>query len=92
MTAAVGLPVGRIPGSAAAGFSKFQGGFALIAVAYSLFMLLVGFTTDAGMQGGRFVRIRGFLDIPGRRLCIFWHVFTNRTMDVRYVRLREEII
>ena len=84
MTAAVGLPVGRIPGSAAAGFSKFQGGFALIAVAYSLFMLLVGFTAGAGVRGS------GFLFVVGLRG--FWHVFTNRTMDVRYVRLREEII
>jgi len=66
--------IGRI-GSAAAGFSKFQGGFALIAVAFSLFVLLVCFTAGAGVGGS------GFLLVVG--LCGFWHLFTNRTGVVR---------
>ena len=66
--------IGRI-GSAAAGFSKFQGRFALIAVTYSLFMLLVCFIAGAGVGGS------GFLVVVGLRG--FWHLFTNRTGVVR---------
>jgi len=66
--------IGRI-GSAAAGFSKFQGRFALIAVTYSLFMLLVCFTAGTGVRGS------GFLLVVGLRG--FWHLFTNRTVVVR---------
>jgi len=62
-------------GSTAAGFSKFQGGFALIAVTLSLFMLLVGFTAGTGVEGS------GFLLVVGLRG--FWHLFTNRTDVVR---------
>jgi hypothetical protein len=46
--------IGRV-GPAAAGLSKFKGRFTLLLVALTLFMLLVCFTTGAGMQG------RGFL-------------------------------
>lgn len=66
--------IGRI-GSAAAGFSKFQGRFALLAVTFPLFVLLVGLTAGAGVKG------RGFLLVVG--FCGLWHWFTNRTGVVR---------
>ena len=66
--------IGRI-GSATAGFSKFQGRFALIAVTLSLFMVLVCFTAGTGVEGS------GFLLVVGLRG--FWHLFTNRTDVVR---------
>jgi len=66
--------IGRVS-STAAGLSKFQGGFALIAVTLSLFVLLMYFTAGAGVEGC------GFFLVVGLRG--FWHLFTNRTDVVR---------
>jgi len=69
-------------GSATAGIAEFLGGRAFFPVAHAIFMVLVGFTAGAGVQGGGFVLVTGFSGIMGCGLCIFWHVFTNSTVFV----------
>jgi len=52
-------------GSTATGIAEFHGGRAGFAVAYALFVVLMGFTTCACVQGGGFVPVLGFCGIIG---------------------------
>ena len=72
-------------GSAAAGVAEFLGGRAFLPVAYALFMVLVGFTACAGVEGRGFLFSAGLYGIAGYGMGIFGHVFTNRTVAVRYL-------
>jgi hypothetical protein len=83
MPAAVACFFGGLTGSAAAGISEFQGGRAGIPVAGGAREILVLLATGAGVQSGGFGLVIGFHGIVGRWLCIFRHLFTNRTVIVR---------
>jgi len=83
VTAAVTCNFPGLAGSAAAGIAEFQGGRAGIPVARRSRAFLVLLATGAGVQGGGFILVMDFFGIGGGWLCIFWHLFTNRTDFVR---------
>lgn len=68
-------------GSAATGIAEFQIGRAGIPVAGGTREFLVLFSAGAGVQWSGFLFMAGFCGIIG--LCLFWHLFTNRTVTAR---------
>lgn len=72
-----------LAGSAATGITEFQVRRTGILVAGGTRNFLMLLAAGAGVQGGGFVLVVGFFGIIGLGLCIFWHVFTNRTVIVR---------
>ena len=71
-----------LTGSAAAGIAEFQVRRAGIPVAGRTRNFLVLLATGTGMHSGFCIGV-GFLGIIGCWLCVFWHLFTNRTVAVR---------
>jgi len=68
-------------GLAAAGITEFFRRRAFVPVTLAARAVPVLFSTRAGVLGRAVIII--FWYIAGGLLCIFWHVFTNRTVIVR---------
>lgn len=66
-------------GSTAAGITEFLWGRAGFPVAGAVLVLL---TASTGVQGSGFSLVVGVDCIVVCWLCIFWHLFTNRTVAV----------
>jgi hypothetical protein len=72
--------LGCLTGPAAAGVAEFFGRRAFVTMAGAARPVLVLFSTRAGVQGRVVIIIDWY--IAGLLLCIFWHVFTIRTVVV----------